>query len=613
MDSCVDPDDVLTASDFVTMQTLEEVDAAVAQTRACTYSCAISDPRPPPAHRIAVEGIMQPIYSCTTCAAANGGTDVGVCEPCALRCHAEHELVEVGIRRTFKCDCPTTRSSVPCTSGGPAPPVAPCASNRYGQNFAGRFCTCARPYDKARDEMLQCVACDEWFHDVHIPGHLPSSFEFDGGMVCAACVRGKAYLRPLSTFTPGHCAAAPKQETAPVEAALGASPQKTDAPPAAAAAAASPAADSAAPQSPVVVSSSGGDAAAAGGPTAASSPTDSAAGAPPAFPLQPWVACLTCTEGADDGRGVCMACAAKCHVGHIMTKPRISQFACDCTELLLGKRDLGCASPPLTSCQCAPFSAPSAQQVPLWCASTAPGLPVGASGLAAEGTPAPQAESPVTDPQRVFVEGASIFLSADDELLAALCNCDACMGRYAADGVATWWLQAEDAPADPSAPITTGLDEAALRRVPGLIDAVMGDLRRQRNSSGSLGGVAAGAAASAAGSSSSGGGSAASAAAGPLAPSASASVEAAAGALADAIESLRRNGFQTTYEAGMQALAALPALEQVQALTSYGALEAELMPFLRTFAETGRVVTAADIQGFFANLQAGRRVRSRLG
>jgi GCN5-related N-acetyl-transferase len=39
------------------------------------------------------------------------------------------------------------------------------ATNVYGQNFKGRYCSCGGPYDAASDEsMFQCVLCEDWFH-----------------------------------------------------------------------------------------------------------------------------------------------------------------------------------------------------------------------------------------------------------------------------------------------------------------------------------------------------------------------------------------------------------------------------------------------------------------
>ena len=175
------------------------------------------------------------------------------------------------------------------------------------------------------------------------------------------------------------------------------------------------------------------------------------------------------------------------------------------------------------------------------------------------------------------------------------------MDVYATDGVATWWLTPEDAPLDPTAPLAAGLAEPALQRVPDLIAEVLGGLQRR---DGARGGAASGAGHQ---------GHQGTSAGGAVAPGVSAETDAAAGELADAIRDLRQAGFQTSYEAGLAALQQLPPTQQVAALSSYGELAHDLMPFLRTFAEAGRVVTAEDIRAFFANLADGRRVRSRLG
>lgn len=100
-----------------------------------------------------------------------------------LRCHSEHEVVEVGLRRNFRCDCATGRSTVHCQAlpvssasiaggtvhtsaaedGGEAHVImSHCEQNAYGQNFDNRFCSCHREYTAARDELIQCIACDEW-------------------------------------------------------------------------------------------------------------------------------------------------------------------------------------------------------------------------------------------------------------------------------------------------------------------------------------------------------------------------------------------------------------------------------------------------------------------
>lgn len=40
-------------------------------------------------------------------------------------------------------------------------------NNTYGQNFQGKFCRCHRPYDakRERETMVQCVLCEDWYHE----------------------------------------------------------------------------------------------------------------------------------------------------------------------------------------------------------------------------------------------------------------------------------------------------------------------------------------------------------------------------------------------------------------------------------------------------------------
>ncbi|PWN98859.1 hypothetical protein FA09DRAFT_329342 [Tilletiopsis washingtonensis] len=125
--------------------------------------------------------IRQPVWACTTC---GGG---GVCAGCSVGCHAEHDLVELFAKRSFRCDCGTlsmsqrTRAAGASSSAAPEMPT-PCSlrpketavateneDNAYGRNFAGHFCRCARgeTYDpETEDEtMFQCLACEDWFHE----------------------------------------------------------------------------------------------------------------------------------------------------------------------------------------------------------------------------------------------------------------------------------------------------------------------------------------------------------------------------------------------------------------------------------------------------------------
>ncbi len=72
----------------------------------------------------------------------------------------DHEQVELFPKRTFRCDCPTSSTSVACTLHRVL--EEPNADNSYGQNFKGMFCRCGRPYDPTTETetMLQCVICE---------------------------------------------------------------------------------------------------------------------------------------------------------------------------------------------------------------------------------------------------------------------------------------------------------------------------------------------------------------------------------------------------------------------------------------------------------------------
>ncbi|KAF9788430.1 hypothetical protein BJ322DRAFT_1106424 [Thelephora terrestris] len=104
--------------------------------------------------------IRQAVYLCLTCA-----TPRGICYPCSVACHTNHEQVELFPKRRFRCDCPTGALSHPC--GLHKAPEEANAENAYGQNFEGRFCRCGRAYDAHAEveTMIQCLACEDWYHE----------------------------------------------------------------------------------------------------------------------------------------------------------------------------------------------------------------------------------------------------------------------------------------------------------------------------------------------------------------------------------------------------------------------------------------------------------------
>ena len=197
-------DELVTAADLIAQETLEDIELEVQKRKCCTYTQQVEA-----LAVFGVEGFAQPIYSCKTCAAEQGEF-VGICEPCMLRCHAEHEVIEVGTRRQFRCDCPTVKSAVTCSAQPPSEHASSAANldtntrfpkntkNVYGHNFENKFCKCDTVYDRDVDELMQCISCDDWFHPVHLGGRLPSSLLADSEvLVCDKCVGKLPFARNL--------------------------------------------------------------------------------------------------------------------------------------------------------------------------------------------------------------------------------------------------------------------------------------------------------------------------------------------------------------------------------------------------------------------------------
>ncbi|KAI5122857.1 hypothetical protein M0805_003150 [Coniferiporia weirii] len=104
--------------------------------------------------------IRQAVYLCLTCSLPRG-----ICSACSIACHTDHEQVELFPKRHFRCDCPTSVLAHPCTLHNAN--EGENIENEYGHNFGGVFCRCGRPYDatKERETMIQCLACEDWFHE----------------------------------------------------------------------------------------------------------------------------------------------------------------------------------------------------------------------------------------------------------------------------------------------------------------------------------------------------------------------------------------------------------------------------------------------------------------
>ncbi|KAG0140652.1 hypothetical protein CROQUDRAFT_52917 [Cronartium quercuum f. sp. fusiforme G11] len=170
--------------------------------------------------------LRQAVYSCLTCNPPKSASDgipsashvqAGVCSACSVSCHADHQLVELFVRRNFLCDCGTTR----CNPGGcelrveeEAQPARTPESktgnsagtaglighaNKYDHNFDGQFCICERgkTYDPETEteDMYQCLACEDWRHASCL-GPYPDPESWDD-LICAKCVQENATLRTM--------------------------------------------------------------------------------------------------------------------------------------------------------------------------------------------------------------------------------------------------------------------------------------------------------------------------------------------------------------------------------------------------------------------------------
>ncbi len=567
-------DETITASEYIARQTLQEIEAAVAAQKCCTYGKTCGGSL---AASLGVTGIMQPVFSCLDCARITG-KPVGVCEACMIRCHTEHEVVEVGVRRCFRCDCPTQRSGVTCVAqpeginadhGLPPDP-----GNRYGHNFNNRFCSCDRAYDPARDSMVQCVACDEWYHDAHVPGKLPAAIPF-ATFVCASCVASKPFLQRLALYRPGVCGSLVKSDVSALPSMEGVAAASSEA-------------------------AVGAPAPAPGYDVGAGAGAAVAVQAQARVRVQAWRACLTCSEGADDGAGVCEACATACHAGHVLTAPRITAFECDCCAL-------GAKQAPPRACACND-TANALPQPELFCCSKATATaaaataPVVADSTATTDATASAASDALPSPSYEPIPsnraaGAALFLSV-------LCRCDDCMKVYAAHGVATWWLDSpldeEDATAaattvaTASQPAHNGTPSSSSASAPTPATAAV-TLTPTQPTSGGPSSTGAPSHAPLAASTAAAMAVSAERENDPHAVPAQATARTPAMIMLESMIAKLPPDFQTTYQAGLSALRSLPLTAQLDALAGYNEMSAEVLAFLRRFAESGSVVGVGDV------------------
>lgn len=98
----------------------------------------------------------QNIYTCKTC-----GILSGICLGCCYNCHDGHEIIDIGPKKDFRCDCGLSKT--PCKLF----PHKTANHNNYCHNFVGRFCVCdAFDCESSREsDMHLCIGCYDWFHE----------------------------------------------------------------------------------------------------------------------------------------------------------------------------------------------------------------------------------------------------------------------------------------------------------------------------------------------------------------------------------------------------------------------------------------------------------------
>lgn len=122
----------------------------------------------------------QALYSCLTCIPEAKETPekrAGICLACSFHCHDGHELIELYTKRNFRCDCGNSKfGNNKCNLFNEKCDVN--EMNHYNQNFSGAYCTCHRPYpdpeDSIPDQMVQCVICEDWYHERHLGTTVPT-------------------------------------------------------------------------------------------------------------------------------------------------------------------------------------------------------------------------------------------------------------------------------------------------------------------------------------------------------------------------------------------------------------------------------------------------------
>ncbi|CAH8472535.1 unnamed protein product [Heterobilharzia americana] len=140
----------------------------------------------------------QALYTCRTCLDIDE-VKAGICFPCAIQCHAGHDLVELYTKRSFRCDCGNIKFAGVCECILWEEKDDENGLNQYNDNFSNRYCTCQRSYPdpnyNGTEEMIQCGVCENWYHLEHL--NMDANFRTPDNyeeMTCFICLQKNTFL-----------------------------------------------------------------------------------------------------------------------------------------------------------------------------------------------------------------------------------------------------------------------------------------------------------------------------------------------------------------------------------------------------------------------------------
>ena len=68
-------------------------------------------------------------------------------------------------------------------------------NNRYSENFKNIYCYCKQGYNGASADMIECMACEEWYHFEHLIPSISESVDEDFILFCRKCQVSQPHLR----------------------------------------------------------------------------------------------------------------------------------------------------------------------------------------------------------------------------------------------------------------------------------------------------------------------------------------------------------------------------------------------------------------------------------